>query len=116
MDVIGLIVPGTMSLWRWYNLPGTDPVVAGLAYSWDGARHHLWFTDSGAGHVGLLVIDETGKLVATRRHRLSSANSVPIGIAVDANQRVWIAEYGSKMIANWYPPYSHDIFLPLLFK
>jgi virginiamycin B lyase len=114
MEMIGLFLPGTTSLWRWYQLPGTNPVVAGLAYSWDGVRHHLWFTDSGTGHVGLLVIDVTGKVVATRRHPLSSANSVPIGIAVDVNQNVWIAEYESKMIASWYPPYSHGIFLPLL--
>jgi streptogramin lyase len=115
MNMIGLFVPGTLALWRWYDIPGSDPVIAGLDYSWDGFRHRLWFSESGSGHVGLLVLDATGKVVATRRHPMSSASSRPMGITVDSSEGVWIAEYEGKMIASWFPPYAYDTFVPLLF-
>ena len=41
MDKIGLLVPGTLTLWRWYNLPVANANVAGLAYSWEEELHHL---------------------------------------------------------------------------
>jgi virginiamycin B lyase len=116
MDLIGLFVPGTSALWRWYDLPGTNSVVAGLAYSWDGLRHRLWYSESGNGHAGLLVINTTGMVIATRRIPLSSTSSLPIGISVDTGEGVWIAEYEGKMIANWHSPYAHDTFLPLLYR
>lgn len=113
-DMIGLFDSGTMSLWRWYSLPGTNRGVTGLAHSKVGDLHHLWFTERSTGQVGLLVIDKTGSIVANRRHPLSSTNSMPMALAADANGQVWIAAFGSNLIAEWRSPYSRDVFLPLL--
>jgi len=87
-----------------------------LDYSWEDELHHLWFTESGTGHVGLLVISASGNLVATRRLPLSSPSSMPVGITVDSSEQVWVAEYDGKMIATWRPPYSYNTFLPILFN
>ena len=115
MDKIGLYVPGTTTLWRWYGLPAAaNAGLAGLAYSWHDGRHILWYTESETGFVGFIAIDVTGRVVAARRHALSSPSSKPIGIAVDSNEQAWIAEYEGEMIAAWYPPYNHASFLPVL--
>jgi len=114
MDRIGLLVPGTLQLWRWYGISQTGAGIAGLAYSWENGQHNLWYTASATGQVGSVVIDETYDVVAIRHHALSSPDSVPIGIAVDSNEQAWIAEFGSEMIAGWYPPYVHASFIPLL--
>ena len=114
MDRIGLLVPGTTTLWRWYGISQTGAGIAGLAYSWEDGHHHLWYTASDKGQVGTLVIDATGTLVSIRRHGLSSPDSAPMGIAVDSNDQAWIAGFGSDVIAGWYPPYVHESYIPLL--
>lgn len=114
MNRIGLFTPGTTTLWRWYLLPAANAGLSGLAYSWQDGRHNLWYTENGTGYVGLIAIDVTGSVVAARRHALSSPTSMPIGIVVDSNEQVWIAEYGGEMIASWFPPYNYATFMPLL--
>jgi len=116
MGRVGLLVPGTLTLWRWYQLPVPNAALSGLTYAWEDRRHQLWYSEGGTGHVGLFVIDITGTLVASRRHPLSTPSSEPVGIAIDSDQQLWIAEYESQMIASWLPPYNHDLFLPVLFN
>ena len=114
MDRIGLFVSGTLARWRWYGLPAANAGLAGLAYSWQGGHHNLWYTESETGLIGFFSIDITGRIISARRHALSSPTSLPVGIAVDSNEQAWIAEYESEMIASWYPPYNHASFLPVL--
>ncbi|MFN2187752.1 MAG: hypothetical protein ACK2T3_03235, partial [Candidatus Promineifilaceae bacterium] len=114
VDRIGLFVPGTSQLWRWYSLPETGAGIAGLAYSWENGNHNLWYTAGDKGLVGTLVISSAGNLTEVRRHALSSPDSMPIGIAVDSNETAWIAEFAAVKIASWVPPYTRPSFVPLI--
>ncbi len=114
MDLIGRYTPGTISLWVWYPLPETGVEISGIDITYDSALNHIWFAESATGFAGVLTVNLFGQLVASRRFPLSTASSLPLGIAADMNGHVWITEYENSMIAEWRPPYFHSSLIPLL--
>jgi virginiamycin B lyase len=116
LDLIGRYAPGTLALWRWYALPIDGSRPTALVYHNAAGQPQVWFVETAGGRVGQLITDANGNPISIRTHQLPTANSQPTGIALDANGRVWIAENGSGMIAEWSPPYFHLTFLPGITK
>lgn len=101
---LGRFMPGTVTFWRWFILPaGSAPT--GIAFDRADGLSRIWFTLSGSGRTGQLVLKSTGDQVSLGQFRLPSPQSGPTGIAVDAQGHVWIAETGTQRIAEWRPPY-----------
>lgn len=116
VDWVGRYAPGTLAYWRWQALVLPDGYPTALAYSKVGTRNHVWFVATNGGRVGQVVTTAAGNFVYLREHSLPTANSQPRGIAVDANGHVWITESGSNKIAEWLPPYFHQVDLPIILR
>jgi len=43
-------------------------------------------------------------------------DSQPLGLAVDENGYVWVAESATGKVAEWRPPYFRFVYLPLALK
>lgn len=115
-DFIGRYVAGTLAFWNWRILPDSGGDPTGLAYSYSDGAHNLWYTEPSTGYVGRYVADSNIKTVFAQERPLPTPNSMPTGIAVDANGHVWIAESGSNQIAEWQPPYFNFVYLPVVIK
>lgn len=110
---IGILVPGTLSLWNWYDLPTVGGEPNSIAHTSSNGVDYLWFTETSAGRVGQMAV-ATGDLLFTRQHVLLTANSQPLDIAVDATGTAWITESGANQIAQWSAPYFHFTYLPVV--
>jgi len=113
-NLIGRYAPGTLSLWRWYELPNTKQAPLGITFQTSADGWTIWFTENSGNGVGQLRIKENGDPIQTRDQRLPTARSSPQGIAVDADGHVWIATSGGREIAEWLPPYFELLYLPLI--
>jgi streptogramin lyase len=118
MDMIGIYIPATFSLWRWFMLPGSGIGPTAIAYSRDNVdgTHYLWYVGSEGGLAGRLAVSSFGNVVHQGQLGMSSADSLPTDIVIDEDDLVWIADYGGHMIVEWLPPYFHDVRLPAIMK
>ncbi|MDT8305774.1 MAG: hypothetical protein RRC07_07545 [Anaerolineae bacterium] len=112
-DWLGYFAPGTTQIWRWVEVVPTGTELFGLALSAMGSKDFVWFTLPEAGSVGVQERNAQGALL-TRYYHIPTAGSVPRSIAVDSTNHAWIAVAGSNLIAEWIPPYSQLISLPLI--
>lgn len=103
---IGQFFPQTLSMVSWYMLPQASSGPYGIAIS----QGLIWFTERDGHRVGQL--DPT-----TRSFReFGLPGGRPLGLAVDGNGHVWIAESASGKIARWQPPYFRFAYLPLVLR
>jgi virginiamycin B lyase len=113
---VGRYAPGTLALWRFYNVAwpsGADPTL--LTLSSDGSSYSVWFTLKNSSAVGYLTTELTGRLaLGPFVTLLPTANAQPWGIATDGEGHVWIAESGANKIAVWKPPYFLRTYLPAI--
>lgn len=100
---IGKFSPGTLSYFRWYDLP----VLSSTPYSLDIAQGAIWFTEEDGNRVGQLL-----PLSGLREFALPGA--APTGIAVDATGCAWIAASNQDKLISWCSPYFQFAFLPLV--
>jgi streptogramin lyase len=110
--------PGTLSLWHPYALPDRDGGPVGLAYRDNGATWSFWYTQSAGGQAGHLLTRFTSAPISVREQPLpgpeGASAAQPWGIAIDANEHVWIAAQ-SNTIIEWSPPYFEFSYVPTLF-
>lgn len=115
---LGRFMPGTVTFWRWFVLPQAGSAPTGITLDVADGLSRVWFTLPGTGRVGRIEMKSTGEVVSQREYGLPSDQSGPIGVAVDTQGHVWIAENGAQKIAEWRPPYfeyQYFIYLPLHF-
>lgn len=112
--------PGTLSLWRPYTLPNPDGGPVGLAYRDDGATWSFWYTQSASDEAGHLLTRFTSTPISVRQRPLPGPDGAPgaqpWGIAVDANEHVWIAAGQSNTIIEWRPPFFEFSYFPTFFQ
>ncbi len=113
-NLIGRYAPGTLSLWRWYELPNLQQAPLGITFQTSTVGWTIWFTENSGNGVGQLRIKENGDPIQTLDQRLPATHSRPQDIAVDADGHVWIAAAGSREIVEWLPPYFEILYLPLI--
>ena len=104
---IGLFFPETQGDFRLYDLPAANRGPYDLAI----AQGFAWFTERDGCHVGQR---STSPLATIREFGLPA--SQPLGLAVDADGHVWIAESATGKIAEWQPPYFRFLHLPLVLR
>jgi virginiamycin B lyase len=112
-NLLGFFSPGTFSYYRWVEAAPVGIEPYGLVLSATDSTHLVWFTLPEIARVGLHGRNAEG-LLFVRMHIIPSAGSIPRSVAVDSDNRAWIAVAGSNLIAEWVPPYSQIISLPLL--
>lgn len=103
---LGKFFPQTIALFDFY--PVSTPA-SGL-YDLVAAQGSIWFSESVAGRVGRLN---------TRTRQVQEYHvpgSQPLGIDIDSNGCVWIADGGTDSILEWCSPYFHRVLLPLVMK
>lgn len=116
-NLIGRYTPGTLTFFRWFNVPTKDSGVANLAFDDLGSTWAIFFTEADSGKVGRLVVRATStRFVSVVEYRISAANSSPWGIDVDDEHKAWIADPGAKLIAVWRAPYTDQAYLPYMSK
>lgn len=103
---IGKFFPQTVATFGWYSLltAVSEPYDLVVAQGW------IWFTEHAADRVGY-IIPTTG---AVREFGLPGGG--PLGLGVDANGSVWIAEGSKGAIAQWRSPYFRAVYLPLVVR
>jgi streptogramin lyase len=97
--------PGTLSLWHPYALPNKEGGPVGLAYRDNGATWSFWYTQNASSQAGHLLTKFTSTPISVREQPLPVAGAQPWGIAVDANEHVWVAAGQSNTIIEWRPPF-----------
>lgn len=113
---IGIYSTGTLGNFLWLNAASTEARPVIIHYKSDGSLRQIWYAGTTSNHMGNIVVDVNGKKVSTLDFILPQANSLPTDIAVDNNFHAWIAESGSNKIAQWRPPYTVPVYLPLITK
>lgn len=113
---VGRHVPGTLSNFLWLNLASNTAAPTSLFYKAAGGFRQIWYVGTESSHMGNVVVDADGRKVSSLDFILPDANSLPTDIAVDANDHAWITESGSNKIAEWRPPYTVPVYLPLITK
>jgi virginiamycin B lyase len=113
-DYIIRYAPGTLSLWRPYPLGTPNSELAAITLRANGPYWELWFTERGAGRAGQLRVRTTSSLVSLREAVLPEEDAGPVGIAVDAEGQVWIADSQSRTIVLWSAPYFLFTHFPLV--
>jgi streptogramin lyase len=98
--------PQTMHQFLSYPLPFNDSGPYDLAIF--GGK--VWFTERQGQRVGRL------DPVTNHIREFSVGHGELLGIDVDADGGVWLAEYTAGKIAVWQPPYFHFLYLPLVLR
>jgi len=106
MNKIGQFYPQTLSFVNWYSLPQANSGPYDIAIG----QGLIWFTERDGHRVGQL------DPMTRTFHEFSLPGSRPLGLAVDGNGHVWIAENATGKIARWQPPYFRFAYLPLVLK
>ena len=94
-NVIGRYAPGTLALWRWYEVPTADSGPRGIAIRDTGPLWDVWFTEEKANKVGRLTVRAQDAGLVELVEYPQSASSAPRGIAVGGDDTVWFAELRS---------------------
>lgn len=103
---IGKFFPQTIAIFDWYALPHTSSEPYDIAVG----QGYIWFTERAGNRVGQLS-------PSTRAiYEFSLPEAGPLGLAIDTNGVVWIAEGSQSAIAVWQPPYFRAVYLPLVIK
>jgi sugar lactone lactonase YvrE len=116
---LGRYAPGTLSYWRWYQVPTANSGLTGITFSVKDGIWHFWFTENVSGRVGQLLLNPA----TLRTIRMldmpvpaaaAPAQAKPYGIATDSAGSVWIADNGGQRIVQWVEPYYHLLQLPIV--
>jgi streptogramin lyase len=111
---VGRYAPGTLALWSWRNTHVANSGPAGLVFRNNGSTWDIWYAQNNVGLVGRLTVSPSGQFRSMIDYPLSSADSRPWGIAIDASQSVWIAETGGGRITELRFPYAYQMYMPAI--
>lgn len=101
--------PGKGTLYRLDRDGSAHPIVTGttisngLGWSRDGTT--MWYVDSGPGTVDVFRFDADAGTVSDRRTvvRIDPDEGVPDGLAVDAEDHVWVAVWDGGQVRRYAP-------------
>ncbi len=113
---LGIYSTGTLGNFLWLNAPSSAAKPTTIHYKPDGSLRQIWYVGTTSNHMGNIIVNTQGKKVSSLDFILPQANSLPTDIAVDDNNHAWIAESGNNKIAEWRPPYTIPVYLPLITK
>lgn len=102
---IGKFFPQTIALFDYYPIPSPSPGLFGIA----AVRGMIWFTEGDAGKIGYL--DPATRTV----HEYGVSGSQPLGLDVDLDGHVWVADGGGRIL-EWRAPYFRRVLLPIVFR
>jgi streptogramin lyase len=112
---VGRYLATTLTFFRWYQVAPQSANLGDLLLFSGGGNTTTWFTDATSGYVGYIQTSaSSGNIVSLWRHPLS--NRAPVGIQVDANQSIWLADSQNHMIIKWDAPYVFNNYLPVVVK
>jgi virginiamycin B lyase len=103
---LGKFFPQTLANFEWYALKGYNGNPRDLILN----SESVWFTQPEINCVGRL--DRDTKVVQT----FFLANAHPLGIGIDSEKHVWVAENALFKVAEWRPPYFHFVYLPVVIR
>lgn len=114
--LIGRTAFATFQYFRWYRVGEEDVKIDGLLWTAAGEMNRLWFTESNTGHAGQLTTQRDGRTVNNWRFPMAGEGGAPIGMTMDADGTVWIADSGNHSLLRWAPPYTFSAHLPIAIK
>jgi sugar lactone lactonase YvrE len=102
--------PGSAALYR-IDGPEAEPVVVldgltiGNGLGWNGASDLMYYVDSPTQRIDMLDFDLATGAVAGRRPfaEIAAADGLPDGLAVDAEDHVWVALFGGGALRRYTP-------------
>ncbi len=101
--------PGVGTLYRLDHDGSAHPIVTGTTISnglgWSRDGTSMWYVDSGPGTVDVFGFDAQAGTVSDRRTvvRLEADEGVPDGLAVDAEDHVWVAVWDGGQVRRYTP-------------
>ncbi len=114
--LIGRFAPGTLSLWRWYDVSTVAPSPTSLFYRANGSQTQIWFVDTANGKAGQLYTDLNGNLQSKSAIFMPGTDPQPTDIKLGTDGTAWIANNGSGTIVQWIAPYYNNLYLPFIVK
>lgn len=115
-NFIGRYAPGTLTLWRWTQLPATGSVASGpqqIALTGGAVAQQIFYANAAAQTVGNAAVASDSAVGAIRSLPLGSLCAA-VDVAAEANGRGWISCGSANKVLLWLPPYGLDAFLPLV--
>jgi sugar lactone lactonase YvrE len=111
--------PGAGALYRIEPDGATERVVAGTTISnglgWSGDGSRMWFIDSPTQRVDVFDFDAAAGRISGRRAfaEIDPADGLPDGLAVDAEDGVWVALFGGGALRRYGPDGALDVVIEL---
>ncbi|HMN26860.1 MAG TPA: hypothetical protein PKE45_01805 [Caldilineaceae bacterium] len=106
--------PGTLTFWRPYPIVTPQGSPTQIIFRKKGSLWEFWFTLNTANQAGQLTTQTNSAPVSLRQSPLPGSATQPWGIAIDAEDHVWVAAGDSNRIIEWVPPYFYLEHLPLV--
>ncbi len=111
---IGRYTPGTLALWRWYDLPTPDSAPVGLAIQEQETSLTFWFAGNLGNHLGRLTTRLSGLPLTMLEKPLPTQSLLLWDVEVDAAGHVWAASQADSAIYEWQPPYFYTTHMPVV--
>lgn len=115
-NFIGRYAPGTLTLWRWTQLPSDNSVASGpqqIALTHGAGPWHLFYANAAAQTVGHAAIADDTAVGAIHPLKLGNLCAA-LDVATEDNGRGWVSCGSANTVLLWLPPYALDAFLPLV--
>jgi sugar lactone lactonase YvrE len=98
--------PGRGTLYR-YDTRGLVPMVTSVTVSngidWSGDGTRMYYADSPTGRIDVFAFDGTDGSLSDRRAFVEIDTGVPDGLAVDAEDHVWVALWDGWAVHRYRP-------------
>lgn len=115
-NFIGRYAPGTLTLWRWTQLP-TDSAGDGgpqqIALTRGVGPWHLFYAHAAAQTIGHIAIADDTAVGAIHPLKLGNLCAA-LDVAAEDNGRGWFSCGSANTVLLWLPPYALDAYLPLV--
>jgi virginiamycin B lyase len=111
---IGRYTPGTLALWRWYDLPTPDSAPVGLAIQEHESSLTFWFAGNLGNQLGRLTTRWSGLPLTVLEKPLPTQPLSLWDVEVDMNGHVWAVAQAESAIYEWQPPYFYTTHMPMV--
>lgn len=114
-NLVGRYVPGTLALWKWFEIPSEDSGPRGIAFQNNGVTWSIWFTEQNSGRLGRLTVTPQFDFISLNEFP-QPPDGRPWGIVAGEDSTIWYAESGRGVVAELQEPYASISRLPVLFS
>lgn len=115
-NFVGRYAPGTLTLWRWTQLPTNSSVASGpqqIALTQGASPWQFFYANAAAQSVGNAAVASDSAVGAIRPLHLGNLCTAQ-DVAAEDSGRGWISCGSANKVLLWLPPYGLDAFLPLV--